>query len=197
MTSRRPRTRRRGSEETRARLLRAAAELIGEVGWGRVTTRAVADRAGLPHGAVSYHFAGKQDLLIEAALGTFEQAFPLDEFEALGGVDDLLDLIAAALGDPKTINPVLTGVSMEAMREAGRDPQVRRRLADLMRDYRAVIEQLVRADQERDAVPSGPSTEGLATLIGAVGDGLLLHALADPKLDIREAIDSLRALLRT
>ena len=31
----------------------AAAELIAELGWGRVTTRAVAERAGLPHGAVA------------------------------------------------------------------------------------------------------------------------------------------------
>ena len=177
--------------------MRAAAELIGEVGWGRVTTRAVADRAGLPHGAVSYHFASKQDLLIEAALGTFEQAFPLSEFESLDSLDELLDLIAVALGDPKAIDPVLTGVSMEAMREAGRDRQVRRRLSVLMRHYRAVIQGLARADQERDAVSNRPPAAGLATLVGAVGDGLLLHALLDPELDIRQAIDSLRALLRT
>ncbi|HEX3814380.1 MAG TPA: helix-turn-helix domain-containing protein, partial [Mycobacteriales bacterium] len=55
------------SAPTRERLMAAAAELIAELGWGRVTTRAVAERAGLPHGSVSYHFRGKQDLLIESA----------------------------------------------------------------------------------------------------------------------------------
>ncbi len=54
------------SAGTRERLLVAAAELIGELGWGGVTTRGVAERAGLPHGAVSYHF-NKRELLIEAA----------------------------------------------------------------------------------------------------------------------------------
>ena len=195
MTSGRPNARRRRSTDTRQRLLGAAAELIAEVGWGRVTTRAVAARAGLPHGTVSYHFRGKQELLIEAALGTFEQAFPLDEFQALDGLEALLDVIAASLADPKALDPVLTGVSMEAMREAERDPQVRKRLAALMRKYRDVIGELVRADQGRGAVSPKPTTSGLATLIGAVGDGLLLHALIDPKLDIREAIDSLRVLL--
>ncbi|URN07243.1 TetR/AcrR family transcriptional regulator [Actinomadura madurae] len=39
---------RRRSSATRGRLLDAAARLIAEVGWGRVTTRAVAERAGLP-----------------------------------------------------------------------------------------------------------------------------------------------------
>ena len=61
----------------------AAAELIAELGWGRVTTRAVAERAGLPHGSVSYHFQGKQELLTEAAMHAFQQAIPIDEFAAL------------------------------------------------------------------------------------------------------------------
>ena len=56
----------------------AAAELIAELGWGRVTTRAVAERAELPHGAVSYHFRGKQELLAEAALHAFQQAIPVE-----------------------------------------------------------------------------------------------------------------------
>ena len=66
----------------------AAAELVAELGWGRVTTRAVAERAGLPHGAVSYHFRGKQELLTEAAMFAFARAIPADEFAALAGVED-------------------------------------------------------------------------------------------------------------
>ena len=191
----RSRTRGRRSEDTRRRLLRAAAELVAEVGWGRVTTRAVAERAGLPHGTVSYHFPGKGDLLTEAALSTFEDAFPLDQFEQLGSVDELLRMVAAELGDPEALDPVLQGVSMEAMREAERDPRVRRRMAALMRDYRKLIARLVRADQKGGDVRSKVSASGLATLVGAVGDGLLLHGLLDPELDTREAIRVLRALV--
>ncbi|HEY7419656.1 MAG TPA: helix-turn-helix domain-containing protein [Ktedonobacteraceae bacterium] len=61
-------TKRDASTPTRQRLLDAAAELIAECGWGQVTTRAIAERASLPHGTVSYHFQGKQELLTEAAL---------------------------------------------------------------------------------------------------------------------------------
>src|SRR5438045_2119903 len=83
------------SEPTREKLMAAAAELIAELGWGRVTTRAVAERAGLPHGAVSYHFRGKQELPTEAAMFAFSRAIPADEFAALAGVEDLIGLIAA------------------------------------------------------------------------------------------------------
>jgi hypothetical protein len=60
------------SAPTREKLMAAAAELIAELGWGRVTTRAVAERAGLPHGA-----------LTEAAVFAFAQTIPKDEFAAL------------------------------------------------------------------------------------------------------------------
>jgi AcrR family transcriptional regulator len=75
-------TRRTGGGATRQRLLTAAAELIAEVGWGQVTTRAVTERAGLPHGAVSYHFRGKRELLGDAAMHAFSDALPPEAFAA-------------------------------------------------------------------------------------------------------------------
>ena len=41
----------------------------------------------------------------------------------------------------------------------------------------------------------GATPDAIGTLLGAVGDGLLLHALLDPELDIAAAIEALRALL--
>ena len=174
----------------------AAAELIAELGWGRVTTRAVAERAGLPHGSVSYHFRGKQELLAEAALHAFQKAVPVDQFAALKTVDELIGLIAAEVGDPDAIDPVLSRLMLEAMREAERDPALRERMAAMLGEYRQLIVATVRADQERGAVFDGAPPEAIATLLGAVGDGLLLHVLLDPELDTAAAIEALRALLR-
>jgi hypothetical protein len=53
----------------------------------------------------------------------------------------------------------------------------------------------VRADQERGAVFAGAPPEAIATLLAAVGDGLLLHVLLDPEVDTSGAIEALRALL--
>ena len=173
----------------------AAAELIAELGWGRVTTRAVATRAGVPHGSVSYHFRGKQELLTEAALDAFQRAVPVALFEALTTIDDLIGVIAAELGDRDAIDPVLSRLMLEAMREAERDPVLRERMGAMLGEYRRLMVQTVRADQERGAVFDGAPAPAIATLLGAVGDGLLLHALLDPDLDIAGAIAALRALL--
>jgi AcrR family transcriptional regulator len=190
--SKRPAQRGPGSQATRRRLLRAAAELIAELGWGRVTTRAVAARAGLPHGAVSYHFRGKQDLLIEAALDTFEQAFPLAALKTLTGFVELLELW---LGEEHEHDPIVSAVGMEAMLECERDPVLRARMAATLRDYRRALTEVLQTPEQLGSAPAAVSPEALATLLVAVGDGLFLHARLDPQLDGAGALAALKALL--
>jgi TetR/AcrR family transcriptional repressor of nem operon len=50
-------------EDTRAQILDAARDALAEGGYARTTTRAIAERAGVPPSLVHYHFAGKQQLL--------------------------------------------------------------------------------------------------------------------------------------
>lgn len=186
------------STPTRLRLLRAAAELIAEVGWGRVTTRAIAERAGLPHGTVSYHFAGKQALLVDAAAHTVEQMFPVGELDGVRTVEELTDLTTSWVTDPRAADPVAPGVLLEAMREATRDPVLRERIASALRGYRQVVADLVRAEwQDPAGRRSGAVTpSGVATLAVAAGDGLWLHALLDPALDVAGAVAALRMVVR-
>jgi hypothetical protein len=44
-------------------------------------------------------------------------------------------------------------------------------------------------------VLAGAPAAGIATLLAAVGDGLLLHALLDPDLDVAAGIGALCAML--
>jgi AcrR family transcriptional regulator len=92
------------------------------------SARAVAGRAGLPHGTVSYHFGGKQKLLTEAALRTVEQAFPIAELEALQTFSDLIAFAGARL-QRDAIDRVASAVMLEAMRESARDDALRERIA--------------------------------------------------------------------
>lgn len=172
----------------------AAAQLIAELGWGRVTTRAVAERAGLPHGSVSYHFRGKQELLVEAALHAFAESLPAETFSAMRSVDDLLSLIRAEIGDVERIDPVLSRLMFETMGEAERDPLLRERMGALMGGYRSLLAEVIRSDQRRGTLPAEVPADALATLLAAVGDGLLMHALLDSELDVAAALDALHAL---
>lgn len=49
-------------EETRQRLIAAAAELFGRYGFASVTTRQLVEKAGVNQVAIPYHFGGKEGL---------------------------------------------------------------------------------------------------------------------------------------
>src|SRR3954471_18939983 len=81
---------------TRRAIIDAAVALIGEVGWGQVTTRAIAARAGVPHGAVGYHFNGKAELLREAAISATMRVLA-DPMAMTRGATSVAELVEGTL----------------------------------------------------------------------------------------------------
>jgi len=54
-----------GSREPRAEILDAAAELFTQLGYAGTSTRAIAERVGIRQASLYYHFAGKDELLLD------------------------------------------------------------------------------------------------------------------------------------
>jgi TetR/AcrR family transcriptional regulator, regulator of biofilm formation and stress response len=165
---------------TRVRLMDAAAELIAERGWGAVTTRVVAERAGLRPGLVHYHFDSVTDLLIDSSLraAQAEVARILQPALARAGPDALAELIQAGASygtGPGGPGPG-AAVFVEMLLAARRHERLRSALAGLLAGARAAVGQLVRAGE--------PGADGQATaeVLLAAFDGLLLHRLLDPAL---------------
>ena len=76
----RPSDRRRDPEEKRQRILAAAAQLLGEEGYGAMTAARVAAAAGVSEGLLFHHFGSKHGIL-EALAASFGQG----AFEAVFG----------------------------------------------------------------------------------------------------------------
>jgi AcrR family transcriptional regulator len=174
---------------TRAAVLDAAADLVGELGWGRVSTRAVADRAGVKPGLVHYHFASQQELLAEAATGRIAAVAA----EGLAALEDAADLragLALLLESVAHLDPTdpLHLLMSETYLAASRDPALARTFRAVLADFRAgLVGWLVSR-----GVPSG-SAGASAALLTAVLDGIALHRALDPEL----APPDVDALLRT
>jgi AcrR family transcriptional regulator len=165
---------------TRARLMDAAAELIAERGWGAVTTRMVAGRAGLRPGLVHYHFDSVTDLLIDSSLrvAQTEVARVLQPALTRAGRDALGKLVqaGASFGTGPGGPGQGAAVFIEMLLAARRHERLRSALAGMLAEARAAIGQLVRANE--------PGADGQATaeVLLAAFDGLLLHRLLDPAL---------------
>lgn len=184
------------SAGTRERLLDAAAALVAEQGWGAVTTRAVAERAGVNPGLVHYHFDSIEDLRVTASTSAVERSL-----ETLAGlredrsvVESLGSAIEAMIAE--TRDGPMAVLTAELLVRAGRDDRIRDWMAGLLSRLRAELETAIRGGIDRGELePVDP--EALAVLLAAVVDGLLLHVIADPVLPIRPALDTLAHLVRT
>ncbi|WP_203073686.1 TetR/AcrR family transcriptional regulator [Falsiroseomonas ponticola] len=136
----RRRTQEERREETRARLLRATVEALRDQGLTRLTTPDIARRAGVSRGALTYHFASREDLLVCSIAWLLDQATgglrklcdaypaPTMPIEAL--VDYLWDMMASGLFQ----------VTMEFLPEARHNAPFRERLLPVVREFHAALD---------------------------------------------------------
>jgi AcrR family transcriptional regulator len=178
-------------EATRSAILRAAAELIGEEGWGAVTTRAIAKRAEVPHASVSYHFRGRDELLREAAIAATSEYFAAAKNLAAAAPDGLagvLRMTAAAYSGMPLVQAGLATV-FESTRQATRDSWLAERMAEILDGFLVDITRLIVADQDAGRIDAGIDPSILARVVTAAMDGLGLQAAFDPDVDLVAAAD--------
>ncbi len=167
----------------------AALASIAERGWGAVSTRLVADRAGLRPGLVHYHFTSVNDLLIDASLRMARQLGEgvLGEALAAPGPAGLNSLLAAA-GAYATTTNADTRVFSEMLLAATRYERLRRGLREVLHEFRDTVSAWLRAGG------TAPDPEATAAVLVAVLDGLILHRLIDPRLGELDIEGPLRRL---
>lgn len=155
--------------DVRQRLLAAAAELIGQRGWSAVSTRVLADRAGVTPSVVHYHFPSMHALLWEAVLGAM-RAVVAELDGLLDTADSATELVDAMLAsaDSYTGADSMSLLFIEAYLAATRDEQLRDEIARVVEESRASL-------GRRLAARGVPDADETAAVLLAALDGLLLH----------------------
>ncbi|MGP3928869.1 TetR/AcrR family transcriptional regulator [Nonomuraea sp. KM88] len=175
---------------TRQRLLDAAVSLVPEVGWGGVTTRLVAERAGVAPGVVHYHFASVTDLLVEAGIaftgGLLDSL--ADELCARPRIGEGVDWLLGELSRYGGTDPASLLV-VEMFLASTRLPELRGRLGGQMAVFRSrVAAWLAESGYQGDATTA-------AAMLAAALDGVVLHRSLDPDLDVAAMAVPLRTML--
>jgi AcrR family transcriptional regulator len=185
-------------EETRGLLTGAAIEVIARDGWGGMTTRRVARRAGVNPALVHYHFGSVAALGRQAALHAAAAVFEpvasmlLDVGDVLRGINSALR--ATAAWDPRTPE---SRVVLEASVQAMRDPQLSAELQAMLAHFRSGLTRRLARAQARGNVTGCVDPAGTALLIAALLDGIGLHHLLDPSVDLSGVAGALREMLET
>ncbi len=181
---------------TRGRLLQASAALIVELGWSAVTTRAVAERAGVNQALVHYHFGSIGNLRRESVMARLMPAVQelidelLDERPLTESIHRVMRLIDGFdLGTE-------TGVLMaEALLQATRDPSVAEAMGGIIGSWSEMLGPRVVVAQRRGVVRADIPADHLTPVLASFLDGFLIQRMANPDFDAGLAADTLIALL--
>ncbi|MGH3627938.1 MAG: TetR/AcrR family transcriptional regulator [Sciscionella sp.] len=175
--------------EARARLLRAAVELIPEIGWNAVSTRILAERAGVLPGLVHYHFRSLRALLRAAAVGAMRDELSAAQsmLEQARTTEAGLRMMLGAL-DMYTGTDPTSLLFTETYLVATRDEELRAQLAALLVEFREGLTGWLRVHRQR-------APEATASVLAAAIDGMLLHRALNPRLTSAFVAPVLRRLL--
>lgn len=170
-------------------------QLVAERGWDAVTTRQIAERAGVNQGLIHYHFRSKDQLLHAAFERALRETFA-EPGAALARATDLRAAIAemvSGLQPGDEVEP-LALFSVEAMARGARDDQIRRSMAEMLAEFRQQIAARIASGQWRGELEADLDPVGTATVLGALLDGLGLHVLIDPSIDIERTAAAAAAM---
>ncbi|WUI03168.1 TetR family transcriptional regulator C-terminal domain-containing protein [Spirillospora sp. NBC_00431] len=182
---------------TRLRLLEAAVEVMGESGWSAVTSRVVAERARANNALVHYYF-GSVDALRRAAVTHAVEKELEGPVEAILRAENVLDGVTAAIAGLVERGPGTAGqrVLVEALTQGLRDEELRAETTRQIRTFRELLAARLTEGRAAGLLRADADPAGLAVVIGALLDGMLLHVLIDPGTDAAGASAGLLALLR-
>lgn len=154
-----------------ARILRAAAEVFGEGGWGRFSVDAVARRACVGKASIYLRWPNKTELLSSALAARITVVSDIDTGSVRADLLHLAEqLLTSYFGEsgPATIR-LLT--------EAGLVPGVAERVEDLRHAQILAARAIVRRGIARGELAPGTS---VTLLLDAICGGCLNHALTTP-----------------
>jgi AcrR family transcriptional regulator len=164
------------TDERRAELAAAAAQLIARSGVGAATMRDVAAEAGWTTGALTHYFSGKRELLLFTFRSSLAQRHAArDAREALAPEEALARSLEGALPlDEARRRHWMVTVAFCA--QAAGDEELSHAQRDAYREFRDHVAGLTR----RCGAASDEEATAQAEHLIAVADGIAVQALFDP-----------------
>jgi AcrR family transcriptional regulator len=165
-------------DQTRAKLIEAAAQVFAEKGYDRAGVQEISRRAGLTTGAIYGRFAGKAELL-QAAIESrttdeLDDLFASHAFD--GRATDILRVVGSHLvATPPEVDHEEGALLLEAFIAARRDAEVRESIQKLIEERAASLAELVEAAKVDGSVDADLDTQSVVAFCHAVGLGFLLY----------------------
>lgn len=168
----------------RAQIIAAATEVVAEVGYSRASLARIADHAGISKGVVTYHFAGKAEILNQLVTDYYERGWQYMERQIQAqdtAVGQVRAWVGAQLEFYAENRTGFLAMSQVVDNHRGEDG-VHEYAADFNEEVTGLAEILARGQQEgqlRDFEP-----RSVANIILRCLDGVLMSWATNPGVDL-------------
>ena len=167
-------------------LLDAAERLLVDVGYAGITTRRLAEEAGVNHGLVHYYFGSNESLLVRA-LERFTDRLIARQRELYEGEGPLIDKWRTAMRYLLSEDVTYEKVWAELQALAWNHPEIRERLVRVNAEWRAVLTDPIR-EPHRELGIEMP-LDALVSLVMTFNIGIMVERLGDIETGHRELLD--------
>jgi AcrR family transcriptional regulator len=167
-------------------LLDAAERLLADVGYAGVTTRRLAEEAGVNHGLVHYYFGSNENLLVRA-LERFTGRLIARQRELYAADMPFADKWRTAMRYLVSEDVRYQKIWLELQALAWNNPDIKARLAMVNTEWRAVLTEAF-AEPRRE-LGIGMPLEALVSLVMAFNIGIIVERLGGIETGHRELLD--------
>lgn len=171
------------SELSTRKLLDAAADLVAEGGYERMTLASIAERAGYTHGLVTSRFGSKEGLLwalIERMVVDWQNNLLLPTIGERSGAAAVHTTVAALRASwrkaPKRMRALYI-LMFEALLPI---PTLNERMAELHRDLRRNVQHVIQRGVADGSVAPGTDSAVVARLVVGALRGAVYQSMLDP-----------------
>jgi AcrR family transcriptional regulator len=166
-------------EEAEQSFLDAAERLLVRVGYAGITTRKLAEEAGLNHGLVHYYFGSMQELLLQVLERHTDRliARQREMYAAPGPFIDKWRTAMRYLDEDEVSGYAKIWYELQAI--GWNDPETRKRVVNVDRAwYKVITEALDKAMDEYGIDRSQFPLEAVVTLVATFNEGIHLERLS-------------------
>jgi AcrR family transcriptional regulator len=155
-------------------LLDAAERLLVEIGYAGITTRRLAEAAGVNHGLVHYYFGSNENLLVRA-LERFTERLIARQRELYASEEPFVEKWRTAMRYLMSEDATYEKIWLELQALAWNDPGLRERLAHVNAEWRAVLTEAL-AEPHRELGIEMP-LDALVSLVITFNVGIMVERL--------------------
>ena len=167
-------------------LLDAAERLLADVGYAGVTTRRLAQEAGINHGLVHYYFGSNENLLVQA-LERFTERQITRQRELYAADLPFADKWRTAMHYLVSEDVSYQKIWLELQALAWNNPDIRARLVRVNAEWRAVLTEAF--EQPRRELGIGLPVEALVSLVMTFNLGIIIERLGGIETGHRELLE--------